>query len=73
MLNLKLENLGGYASKPTKIHILTLIVVLTQVSPEKVALMSKLVPFYCFRFIPFTIVDFPIFRPKTINNKINNL
>ena len=40
MLNLQLENQGGYIQKPTKLHRLIVIVALVQVSSNKVALMG---------------------------------
>ena len=64
MLNLQLENLGGYASKLIKLHRLIPIVALVQVSSDEV------VSFCCFHFIPFKILDFPMFKLKTIDNKI---
>ena len=62
-----MENLGEYASKPTALYRLILTVALVQVSSGKVA---ELVSFSCFHFIPFKILKSPMFRLKTIDNKI---
>ena len=62
-----MEKLGEYASKPTALYRLILTVALVQVSSGKVA---ELVSFSCFHFIPFKILKSPMFRLKTIDNKI---
>ena len=67
MLNLQLENLGGYTSKPMKLRRPILIVALTLVSSDKVALMGQTGISLLF---PFQILDFFHVYAKTIDIRI---
>ena len=55
MLNFQLENQGGYSSKPTKFNRLILVVILVQVSFDKVSSFDGLNSYFFVVSISFPI------------------